>query len=69
MGGAVFKTVERQSLSLVGSIPIRLRHAPGFLLITVLTGLSLAIAGIALVAHAHSAQAKPHVEAIFCSRC
>ena len=27
MGGAVFKTVERQSLSLVGSIPIRLRHA------------------------------------------
>jgi hypothetical protein len=26
VGGAVFKTVERQSLSLVGSIPIRLRH-------------------------------------------
>ena len=26
MGGAVFKTVERQSPSLVGSIPIRLRH-------------------------------------------
>ena len=26
MGAAVFKTVERQSLSLVGSIPIRLRH-------------------------------------------
>src|SRR5206468_2602443 len=25
VGGAVFKTVERQSLSLVGSIPIRLR--------------------------------------------
>ncbi len=24
--GAVFKTVERQMLSLVGSIPIRLRH-------------------------------------------
>ena len=28
VGGAVFKTVERQSLSLVGSIPIRLRHRP-----------------------------------------
>src|SRR4051794_38656256 len=26
VGGAVFKTVERQSLSLVGSIPIRLRY-------------------------------------------
>jgi hypothetical protein len=29
VGGAVFKTVERQSLSLVGSIPIRLRHLSG----------------------------------------
>lgn len=26
--GAVFKTVERQTLSLAGSIPVRLRH-PG----------------------------------------
>jgi hypothetical protein len=26
--GAVFKIVERQLLSLAGSIPVRLRHAP-----------------------------------------
>jgi hypothetical protein len=26
--GAVFKTVERQELSLAGSIPVRLRQAP-----------------------------------------
>jgi hypothetical protein len=25
--GAVFKTVERQTLSLAGSIPVRLRHS------------------------------------------
>ncbi|MCW2650320.1 MAG: hypothetical protein JWR32_1296 [Mycobacterium sp.] len=27
--GTVFKIVERQHLSLAGSIPVRLRHAPG----------------------------------------
>jgi hypothetical protein len=27
--GAVFKTVERQVLSLAGSIPVRLRRTPG----------------------------------------
>ncbi len=27
--GAVFKTVEGQVLPLAGSIPVRLRHAPG----------------------------------------
>jgi hypothetical protein len=26
--GAVFKTVERQTLPLAGSIPVRLRHTP-----------------------------------------
>jgi hypothetical protein len=26
VAGAVFKTVERQALSLAGSIPVRLRH-------------------------------------------